>query len=471
MTVPGYETPYTYTYENAPASFTGLNATFVSSQSSGTCVGPQPGGVGSLFVLEKLDLPNGQYYKFDYDPVYGLVSKITYPTGASVTYTWGVNPQSDMTGYVENSSIGAPVTNPSICFFIHDWPAITKRVVSFDGVTPALQQTFSYSTTWSSGGTNPSPLPFGPQWWTSKTTTVTTTDLLRTGQPGYQTIYTYKPYLASPQSPTSTDAASEIPIESTVVYKDTSGSILRTVTKVWGIPDQLQAECTTLPNGQTAGKFYTYESYTWPSASGIGTAPQDTDQVTDFQEYDYGSVTTPCLNPQTTPARETKTTFASLGNTPYWPSGQFMSDRPSSVIVYDHGARISETDYTYTTAVTAVSPAPVGHDEIVYSASASPEPRGNVFSITKQCFTPAGSCQNSGATFAYDETGQMLSVTDLRGYGTLLSYNDNYTTDDGSPPGNTNTYLTKLTRPATNGIAHISTYQYDYEKGELRVFG
>ncbi len=68
----------------------------------------------------------------------------------------------------------------------------------------------------------------------------------------------------------------------------------------------------------------------------------------------------------------------------------------------------------------------------------------------------------------YDETGQPVTITDANLNQTKLSYADNYTSDDGSPSGNTNTYLTTITRPTTNNIPHVSTYQYDFNKGELR---
>jgi YD repeat-containing protein len=475
MTVPGYSVPYTYTYAAAPASFTGLNSTLVSSVSNGTCSGPGAGGAGSTYALQQLNLPNGQNYQFGYDPVYGLVNSITYPTGATVSYTWGLNTQSEMTAYIENNSIGSSVATPSTCYFIHDWPAIQTRVVSFVAGTPALEQDFSYTNTWSSGGSNPYGLPAGAQWWTSKTTTVTTKDRLRPGTPSYKTIYTYIPYLVYPQDPTSTAAPSELPLESQIVYQDITGSVLRTVTKVWNSPNQLAAECTTLPNNQTSGKFYTYEPFVWSSTQqgqlGPGVGNSTTDQVTDLKEFDYGSVTTPCQNPGTTPTRETKTTYASLGNPQYWPSGQYMSDRPSQVQVYGPlGTLISQTNYSYDqAAVTAATQQPIyGHDT-VYSASAASQPRGNVTTITKQCFTSGGPCQNSIMTLTYDETGQVLSVTDSLHNTTSLSYNDSYTNGDPPTGYHTNAYLTTITPPTTNGISHTSTYMYDYEKGELSV--
>jgi YD repeat-containing protein len=149
-----------------------------------------------------------------------------------------------------------------------------------------------------------------------------------------------------------------------------------------------------------------------------------------------------------------------------------MSDRPSAVQVYDHGTLVSETDYSYDqAAVTAAPQQPIyGHDT-VYSASSPAQPRGNATTITKQCFTSAGSCQNSITTLTYDETGQVIAVKDGRGNTTSFDYTDNYTSDDGAPPSGwyTNTYVFAVSPPRTNGRAHGSTYQYDYEKGELRL--
>lgn len=345
-------------------------------------------------------------------------------------------------------------------------------MVYFDGVTKALEQDFSYATTWSTGGANPYGLPNGAQFWTSKTTTVTTKDWLRSGTPSYKTIYTYIPSISWPQDPTSTSAPSELPLESKIVYQDTTGSVLRTVTKTWNSSNQLAGECTTLPNNQTSGVFYQYEPYGWSATQagqlGPGVGNFSTDQVADLQEFDYGSVATPCQNPGTTPARETETTFASLGNTPYWPSGQYMSDRPSQVQVFDHGTRISQTNYSYDqTAVAAASQQPIYGRDTVYGATSPSQPRGNTTTISK-CLISNGSCQSSISTIlTYDETGQVISVQDARGYTTTLSYKDSFT--DGAPPSGyyTDTYLTSITPPTTNGTSHQSTYVYDYEKGEL----
>jgi RHS repeat-associated protein len=72
-------------------------------------------------------------------------------------------------------------------------------------------------------------------------------------------------------------------------------------------------------------------------------------------------------------------------------------------------------------------------------------------------------------SYSYDETGQVLSVTDPKGNPpTTYSYADNYASGDGSPSGNTNTYVKTVTRPVTNGASHITTFSYGFEDGHIR---
>jgi hypothetical protein len=98
-------------------------------------------------------------------------------------------------------------------------PAVQTRIVSYDGVHPALEQDFSYTTTW------------GTFAWTSKTTTVTTKDRTRPGTPTFQTIYTYLPKAPYMPPYSSVQTGSYVPVENTITYKDTSGGVLKTVTR------------------------------------------------------------------------------------------------------------------------------------------------------------------------------------------------------------------------------------------------
>jgi len=405
---------------------------------------------GSYSGNTVVTLPNGENYTISYDPNYQLVDEITYPNGATVSYTWANNTKSDSVSYGQSGT--------DACSYTFDMPAVQSRSVSYDGVTTALKQTFKYTTTWDTTKSYPI--------WTQKTTTVTTTDLTRSGSPAFKTIYTYLPGVAytAPWGPIST--GSYIPVESSISYQDTAGNVLRTVTKVWSGQNYnlITAECTTLPNGKTSGVFYQYQ--------------QPTTLVTDVAEYDSGLVTTPCQQPSTSPTRETVTTYKSFAATPI---NTIIQDRPQSVIVY-HGNRIadSETDYLYDGSVPVpVTPAPSGHDNTHYGVGMTPA-RGNPTTITRKCFSGSTNCTNSVTTYTYDITGQVVTEVDACGnatcsdvagssHTTTYSYGDNYTTINGSPTQNTNAYVTKITRPQNGSTAHITQYQYDFDSGRLHM--
>jgi len=166
-------------------------------------------------------LPNGKQYQFAYEPVYGLLKQITYPTGATIKYTWQFNAQSQGGDFqVENAY---PTDHWDTCGARYGMPALQSRVVSFDGVTPALEQDFTYSTSW----------PTGSEFWSSKHTTIITHDLLRNTTSQVQ--YDYVPQWAG-------GGQVQVPVEQRVQYQDGSGSTLRTVTKDWYNPDALKSE-------------------------------------------------------------------------------------------------------------------------------------------------------------------------------------------------------------------------------------
>jgi len=477
MTFPGLSAPYTYGPQSGPSgtwysSSTSLNATL--RYNSGADIGYAGNcnysllssrGISGIGGASSVNLPNGQQYALTYDPAYGYIKTITYPSKAKVEYTWAVDPQSEVSGYQGNYTAGQPVSNTNqTCIYTIDMPRVQRRVVKFDGVTPALEQDFVYSTQWNTNYTT----------WTQKTTTVTTKDLVRAGHPSFTTVYTYVPMANRGVVGASTTFPSPVlPVESTVAYYDTSGNLLRTVTKVWNTPNQLAAECVTLDNNQTAGTFYKYAQYSWGSVKSIANTSYAyfTNLVTDKAEYDYGTVVTPCQQPSSTPVRETKTTYASLGQTPYWQHAPAIVDRPHTVQVYGNGTLLSETDYAYDeTALGPVSPAPYGHDETNYGPSASTAwARGNATTITKKCFVGSTSCTNSVWKIAYDTTGQPVRVTDANGNIAAISYADGFASGTGTPPQPTNQYVTTITRPVTNGVSHIETFQWNYNQGELAV--
>jgi RHS repeat-associated protein len=439
--VSGLGASYTLNWQSANINFT-PNSIQVGPN---PCTGSQLGSdVSSNYVVKTLTLPNGKSFQFYYDSQYGLLNKIVYPTGGYISYQWGFNSLSQFI-----SLPGYPLNSGFTCDTLYDYPAITQRTVSYDGVNIAEKQTFSYSTSW------PPPAQNGGAW-SSKQTIVTTYDMVRNTH--FQTSYTYAGFSTSQGGPS-------VPMEQSIVYKDFNGSVLKTVTKGWGDYFLLGCELQTLDNGSISGTWF---SYAWG-------------ELTDKKEYDYGLITSAssCQGsspPPTgiTPTRETTTTYQSFSATPIFPRSSIFN-RPKSVITYDHGTRIAETDYAYDgNGIGAVSA--VGHDDYHYPTSYTN--RGNATTKTVNCFIGSTACTNSVSTYTYDQTGQVLSITDPCGNGTCtdmvgtnhtktFSYTDNYLAGSGTPPGNTNAYVTTITSPTVGSVTAHEYFQYAYSDGQL----
>jgi RHS repeat-associated protein len=442
VSVAGLPNPYIVTWGTASANLH-INASLVFGSACSTSF---PNFVGTFPTISKITLPNSTFYQFSYDSTYGLVNKITYPSGGYVSYTWGINQLSEFASFEPQGG-----GHPDSCQYHYDTPVVLHRYVSFDGVNVALQQDFTYVTNWS-GNTNA---------WNSKTTTVKTTDLVSGAVS--TAVYTYSPYLASRQPNDWSQYQPQIPVEQAVVYKDSSLNTVRTVAKTWFDQYELQSEQTTLEDNTTASKTtYTY---------GAGA------QVTSMSDYDFPS--------GTALVRKTVTNFQAFSATPLYPSGPTIFDRPCQSIVYDSTGsnRVAESDFFYdgstssTPCSTATTQTLTGtgsytsHDETHYGTSAS-VPRGNLTKVVKQCFIGSQSCANNvSTTSTYDETGQALTFQDPNSNVTHYSYVDSYTILSGgvnttyTPSGNTNAFLTTVTDPLT----HTQNFTYDFNNSQLTV--
>ena len=295
VTVSGLSSSYSITWGTAPFNFN------PQSESSGAgandCMGLKP-AQASQAVITAIKLPNGKQYSFSYDSTFGELSQITYPDGGYVRYTWGYNPLSGLATFVP----GPQDTGNVPCEWIYSMPAITDRYV-FDGNATTLHQHFAYQTTWS-GAT-----------WTSKVTTVTTTDQGRQPNVTTTTTYTYGsvPGPTVPNMPTP-PGDNQIPVELKVVYQNSGGTTLRTVNKTWFDQYELKSNQDTLDNGLSSLVAFTYG----PGA-----------QVTEKDEYDFGSGTSGGL------LRKTITNYQPFSVTPIYSFAASIFDRPCRAIVYD----------------------------------------------------------------------------------------------------------------------------------------
>jgi RHS repeat-associated protein len=424
LAVAGLANPYTLTWGSSAYNFT---VPFVEV-SVNTCGTAKQLAGGSYPTLQTLELPNGQSYKFYYEATYGLINEIVYPSGGWVKYTWGMNPTANIALFPNASG------NQDACAYQYGQPVVTKRQISYDGTTIAEEQDFiTYGTSWNV--TN-------KENWTAKNTTVTTKDLVLGSS--FNTAYVYSPVNVGNNDPTSSSLfAPQGPVESQVSYFDWNGSLLRTVNETWNSVFELATKKVTLNDISPSLTSEVAYSYVAP----------DEALVTEKDEYDYG---------QSTPTRKTVTNYASFAATPIYPSPPSIQDRPSSVQVYGNGTLIAETDYSYDgPAITPVTA--YAHDDAKYPASYTN--RGNATTTTHKCLQ---SCANAVSVYTYDQTGQVLSFKDPNGNTTSYSYVDSYT--NGTPPGDTNAYVTQIKRPtATNGVSHISNYSYGYLDGQLAV--
>jgi YD repeat-containing protein len=471
ISVSGDPAPYTINWENFTYSGYTLTAQNESLMSQCGALSSSSTGSQTENVISSIVLPNGRSYSFTYDSKYGLISKITYPSGGSVSYTYGVDPLSSLVS--TNADTGGDtgvVITPGVCFYRMDAVAVATRTVSFDGSTPAQQQTFAYApTTWGSGGNAES--------WTGKTTTVTTTDQVT--NTSYATTYQYvgQTFTSGVNFPNAYTVA----VEGSVSTAQNS-AMLKTVTQGWQGSSVLACEVDTL-GSSTAAKYY---------SRGAG------NQITDIKEFDYGQNSSySCqstvnqnnsyLTAPSNPRRETAVTYQQFGITTF-PAGPSIFDRPCRIQQKSGSTVSSETDYLYdgettacatasTQTVAAATVPPGTHDETSYPPS-SPKSRGNATSVIK-CLQ-GQTCPSSSpkVVLAYDETGQITSIadpcgngscTDISGSGHTTTYQYGDSPSGGnSPYGNSNAYLTQINYPTSPGGTSLQKkFTYNYPSGEL----
>jgi RHS repeat-associated protein len=460
-TVSGYSAPYQITWETVSSSYS-LPFYAVTSVPYPDYCSSIPPVSNTQVVVKSITLPNGQQYQFSYDPKYGLLSEIIYPTGAWVKYTWKVSEN-----YLEAAQLSDANGVFYACNYEYSVPVVATRQVSFNGSTPALTQTFGpYQAVWPGKNVD----------WSSRTVTVATTDNV-TGKTS-STVYTYSAGgtgepLPAYQSENSFSIAPVAPLEQTVQYYDWgSTNILKTDAKNWNEAYDLLSEAITLPLSSTSSTT----SKTTYCYVGTNCAPPNPPssptQLQSKSEYDFGLAL----------LRTTTYSYQSFSGTP-----GLIADRQCSTVVSDGGGnRVAETDFYYDgntslTRCSATTQALPGtgsytnHDETLYGTQATTA-RGNPTKIVKLCLQAAPACTsgNPTSTYAYDETGQVTSSTDPNGNTTQYSHSDSFVSGDTytsseTPSGNTNAYLTQITYPTTDGVSHIVNFSYDYPSGQLTV--
>lgn len=404
ITVSGFTVPYQVYWTPVQANFS-VTLTPLPIGINEACAppGPQP----AVQAVSAIALPNGQEFTFDYsNNPYGMVDKITYPSGGYVRYVWGLNPQAEYGVWPIYSSLAEGGTYQSgSCSYYYDTPAILHRYVSFDGVHEVLQQDFQYSpTSWGTAG-------YSIAQWSQKQTTVVTHDLARGTQ--FSTVYTYSPVLADYQPSARGAIPPQIPVESQIQYYDTNGTLLKTVNKYWGNERIITQQTTALTPNLIAQTNWVYNT---------------NEMVTEKDDYDYGVGSLGALL--------RKTMFPS-----YATFSEHIVDKPNSVQVQTSaGTALAGVTYTY---------------DLV----------GNLLKHADWVTAGGGSTLTTSHT--YDAYGNVTSTTDPGSNMTTYAYSANPFVDSCTFTSPASAYLTNITYPAVNGVVHQENFQYNCSSGNL----
>lgn len=453
LSVAGQGQPWSIQWESISYNFT-TNITLYSSDNAQCGATYQTASAsGSMNVIQSITLPNGQSYQFEYDPTYGRISHISFPGGATIDYTWGISVNGGHYRAVGRDIYGSQYD----CSYKYDEPAIVQRTVSYNGSSPNLKQTFSYSTTFVNAAD-----------WDTKQTTRTDIDpatnaVVRSVQYAY--IPDAGPWLPNqydPQGPAVGGAGvgdGGVPMETSIAeYGPNSSSPLRVRNIDWngGDPDEIASDQEVLYSGSSVvGSSETIRCFDGNS------------QVMEVDEFglprdlsSYGGVmgSVPQCAGQGVPAPDGPLLRRTVTNYASFPAAQHIVDRPTSVITYDgSGARAAETDFTYDDYAsepllpTASLP---GHNDAFYGAGFTA--RGNLTAKSQWLSTSGGSLITK---YQYDEAGQLRAFTDPGQHTTQ------YTWDSAA-----DAYLIQVQYPDTsspNQAHHIESYTWNFQSGTM----
>jgi YD repeat-containing protein len=392
-------------------------------------------------AITSIKLPNDTTYAFTYDPTYGTISKITFPTGGYVRFVYGI--RSDGGGY------GA---------FLHRSTIIVTDAYIFAG--SGAEQHWSYNFPAYAYGSG------------QLTSTVTAPDATLTQYSGFGLIFNTVFNVGAAPSWLETrrlisNSCGKLVQSVETAYSSGGGGLPASPynTGSYVIPSSLPSQITTTNyDGSTPVQKqvrFQYDLYS---------------NVIEKDESDfYGCTGSPCPVAAAPPSGWLRRTFTTYQyqSTPSWVKAHIV-DKPSQVLVTDgvgHPYVLAQYGYDYNETNLSGSSGIMNHDDQNYPASSS-LPRGNVTSeahcsglSNTAIVTPvnaATACSTWLTTsHTYDLTGQRVKTTDPRGYSISYGYSDTYL--DGSPPKQTNGYLTLV--KYANGAS--DSYSYYYDTGQV----
>jgi RHS repeat-associated protein len=374
---------------------------------------------GYVSMLQSIILPNGTYWAFQYsaanpnDPntaAYGNLLEVIFPTGGSITYTYG-------------TTYGCALSPPSQAT-IGTPQVLTRTVNANDGTGP---HTWTYN-------------------WTTQPNTVT--DPL-----GQKVVHTFTGFGCSYyETLTQAYDASNNLLKTTktdYTYLQNAVSNYQNTDLVAGVVPIRTT--TTWPNGQVTKNETDYDtgfSYRDPTYYWVlsGSCPLCTPSLATYaaifgkpiasRGYDYGPNAPGAL------LRQIKTAYQWQSNSNYLTTN--LLDLPSSVITYDGNSnRMAEADFTYDNA-SYLTPSNI----TTQHQSAPGAVRGNLSTTARWLSTTGGSLTSINNTY---DTGVTYESIDPLNNITKYLYS---TTFAGAYP-----------TTVTNALNQSMTYNYDFNTG------
>lgn len=455
ISVAGTPAPYQVSWETLNTGFN-LPLTAVGNNTCATNDGASASG--NLTVVSAITLPNGQQYTFSYDPTYGLLNKITYPSGAYVTYTWGVEQQANEAEYSYGfgpANQAGQSTYTGGCDLLLGTPVVTDRYVYVNGINTRHDH-FSYSTDWNYTSD-------GQPW---KTTTVTST-----GVGGYTrvTAYSYGPY-TPPQQPMENGPPTlgatthwvdpNIPLESSALEEDGNSNVYRTVKETWITPNEMTSEQTVLNDGSTSTEIRCFnqyyqttqiDDYGFASDGAAGSQPtcpggsSDGSPLSPVGPLMRQSITT---YPSTLQALNIVDRPQSVEEDGLNASGQWVAPAAYMLYCYDQHSLAAASPVQFTAPSTST--------------------RGNATQAIKWVNPPGGSSplpscgQSTSATalvtnYYYKNDGQLSKATDPAGYSTTYTWGEAL----GEPSITTDGFLLQV----KDAYGDHDNYTWNYANG------
>ena len=381
------------------------------SYDNGTNVGP-PFDQDPLFI-QNIVMPNGTKWKFEYQVNEGNVTKITLPTGGSISYVWipwvgamGCSP-GDTSGAISSRTVDAADGNPT-----HTWQYHWQTSANVNKATDPLGNDTVY--TMGAGGCSRYPTQVQTYQGSSASGT-----LLKTVQTQYLTVTN----LFDPDK----NPAVLLPTTVTTILPNGSSTVQSKTLKDYAGPGNV-------------GQF-TYCEYT----TGCTGATAYYGNVFNFKEYDAGTGAPGSL------LRETVNSYKFTSDNNY--KNNNLLDLLSSVRINDgSGNQMAYTTYAYDETTYPVQSSGISTQHTTPPNSY----RGNVTSVNRWLNTT--SSYLSSHNYFYD-TGTVQRAIDPVGTAHTTTYTYSATFAGAYP---TQVQLPDTGSPA---VHHITKANYDFNSG------